>query len=273
MSTKIYSAYRIPANTNLFDFKNKVQQLLKEPILEEITTHAAGAIIRLYDALTVKDGLFYKSAIKDMPGLDMTKKIDTVSVNDLYWAYVAKCRDSEDYNYVHKNAHLNFMNAESIGSILVTIRSSNRSEDLFKTIPGVEDFRYWDNTDKPDSISKKEWKNRRKVWNEVIEKAEGVLSMQVLESYQESISYKYFKQYDFMVPDFHQRLFDISQRYLGYEYFRTHNRSKDLNEIFRYLQDDDNRSRSKKMFENELKVFNVEQIRTMMREGTLIVDL
>jgi len=33
-------------------------------------------------------------------------------------------------------------------------------------IPGVEDFRYWNNTDEPEGMSMREWKRRGRIWDE-----------------------------------------------------------------------------------------------------------
>jgi len=34
------------------------------------------------------------------------------------------------------------------------------------TIPGVEDFRYWNNTDEPEGMSMREWRRRGRIWDE-----------------------------------------------------------------------------------------------------------
>lgn len=41
---------------------------------------------------------------------------------------------------------------------------------LFKKIPELEEFGYWDNTDKPDGVSESHWKKREDIWNKVYEK-------------------------------------------------------------------------------------------------------
>jgi hypothetical protein len=37
-------------------------------------------------------------------------------------------------------------------------------KDVYK-IPGLEDFRYWNNTDEPEGMSRREWNRRGRIWN------------------------------------------------------------------------------------------------------------
>jgi len=36
--------------------------------------------------------------------------------------------------------------------------------EIYK-IPGLEDFRYWNNTDEPEDVSRREWKRRGRIWD------------------------------------------------------------------------------------------------------------
>jgi hypothetical protein len=40
--------------------------------------------------------------------------------------------------------------------------------DLFLEQPEIEDFSYWNNSDRPDTISAREWNHRNKTWNTVL---------------------------------------------------------------------------------------------------------
>lgn len=44
-------------------------------------------------------------------------------------------------------------------------RELNDLNILMEKIPELEDFGYWDNTDKPEEISESHWKKREKIWN------------------------------------------------------------------------------------------------------------
>lgn len=45
----------------------------------------------------------------------------------------------------------------------------------------IEDFTYWNNTDRPDDISKNEWQERRDKWDELLERNAPTITVNVLE--------------------------------------------------------------------------------------------
>tara|TARA_B100000073_G_scaffold347877_1_gene363761 strand:- start:2162 stop:2998 length:837 start_codon:yes stop_codon:yes gene_type:complete len=49
-------------------------------------------------------------------------------------------------------------------------RELNDLNILMEKIPKLEDFGYWDNTDKPEKISESHWKKREKIWNTISNK-------------------------------------------------------------------------------------------------------
>lgn len=49
-------------------------------------------------------------------------------------------------------------------------RELNDLNILMEKIPELEEFGYWDDTDKPDEISNSHWNKREKIWNEVYNK-------------------------------------------------------------------------------------------------------
>ena len=49
-------------------------------------------------------------------------------------------------------------------------RELNDLNILMEKIPELEDFGYWDNTDKPEEISESHWKKREKIWNTISNK-------------------------------------------------------------------------------------------------------
>jgi hypothetical protein len=54
----------------------------------------------------------------------------------------------------------------NIYGIIYTERSKWR--DLFMDQPEISDFSYWDNSDKPDEITAREWRHRYKVWDAIL---------------------------------------------------------------------------------------------------------
>jgi hypothetical protein len=50
---------------------------------------------------------------------------------------------------------------------LITSLNTNLKSNL-KTLPNIQNFNYWDNTDKPDDISDIDWNNRGKIWETLL---------------------------------------------------------------------------------------------------------
>lgn len=54
----------------------------------------------------------------------------------------------------------------NIYGIIYTERGNWR--DLFLDQPEISDFSYWDNSDRPDEITARQWRHRYKVWNAIL---------------------------------------------------------------------------------------------------------
>lgn len=52
-------------------------------------------------------------------------------------------------------------------TLAIVYSEQNSFVELFKGLPFVEEYGYWDNSDKPDEISEEDWQTRNKDWNEV----------------------------------------------------------------------------------------------------------
>lgn len=47
------------------------------------------------------------------------------------------------------------------------------SDEVIQTFgDGIKDFCYWNNTDRPDDVSRQEWKNRERKWNQIWNRGE-----------------------------------------------------------------------------------------------------
>lgn len=55
------------------------------------------------------------------------------------------------------------------GNMVLGIAYSEQQDWLkqFKDLPWVEEYAYWNNTDRPDEVTDEEWEAREKAWNEV----------------------------------------------------------------------------------------------------------
>ncbi|MCY7866042.1 hypothetical protein P8918_12525 [Bacillus spizizenii] len=53
------------------------------------------------------------------------------------------------------------------GKILAMLFAEQKSYvEAFRQIPGVKEYRYWDNTDQPEDVTPKEWKERKEDWEQ-----------------------------------------------------------------------------------------------------------
>ena len=140
MSTKIYTAYRFPKSLDLFDVMNKVKddglRIVKqrmryyyEVIIEQGKTidETHDIIIKLYKEAVV-------SSQNNPFNFDMC--IGIHEHEDYYYLIPYGIIDNDKWNFLDDNLQL-------------------------------EEFGYYDNTDKPENISDDEWNERGRIWCEI----------------------------------------------------------------------------------------------------------
>lgn len=52
--------------------------------------------------------------------------------------------------------------------LAITFMDNKTLEKAWESLKGVEEYSYWNNTDKPEEVSKADWKNRENDWNEAL---------------------------------------------------------------------------------------------------------
>lgn len=57
------------------------------------------------------------------------------------------------------------MPVKGLGIIGIVVSSSRDWTKKFYKTAGVEDFSYWNNSDKPDCITAQEWRKRKRYWD------------------------------------------------------------------------------------------------------------
>lgn len=142
MSTKIYEAWRwkrtLGMSSILFEVETimkkqmyeKAQKLVEEMMKDEPSGMALHTLTQMCARLTQFQALNpYKGPVGDF------------SCDFCVW-------DWKQHFYMYPIGTLN----------------NWQYADIYK-IPGVEDFRYWNNTDEPEGMSRREWNRRMRVWD------------------------------------------------------------------------------------------------------------
>lgn len=159
MSTKIYEAYRLPAK-NLNKFLDRAKNHSMNKVVERVQL--------LMDSM--KPEGFYKALVK--------KWKDEKYIKEYY-------RDGNPTQYTRFDVVMDccreaatHSRRDPIFDIECGWSARMYEDDAFLIPYGEEylrkdfrvpryakDFSYWNNTDKPDNVSDKEWNNRYKTWN------------------------------------------------------------------------------------------------------------
>lgn len=155
MSTKIYNAYLLEGHDlgSAAQLLQKFKMATLRPMMEELKAKTlARRAVQLFDKATI--------------GLD-TEKGNYVSrawreMRDEQKNAVAGVREPD----VDFSCKLSLINHRS-GVYVVMYSEQADFTCAWEKIPGVVDYSYWDNTDRPDDVSAKDWKKRQRVWDSI----------------------------------------------------------------------------------------------------------
>lgn len=177
MSTKYYG-YRLK-NTSLTDVFNQLRscyddcnKIFKQAIQDKFVQY-------LYACL---DNALLKS--------DKAKKMEIWNVADKYHNFVFRPGTSE--NIVYKMEICLFPYKKDV---LIINYSDWIFNDIIKGF-NWEDYSYWNNTDKPEDVSTREWKQRYKVWELVCYDAPANCSLMYHPSFSDHKNYAFCWKYD-----------------------------------------------------------------------------
>jgi len=139
MSTKIYQAWRWPKALGVFAVTSKIEAAAKKEVGKRLR--------KLVRNAKIEDNRKARWEIASM--LSSVTKISTVSLRI----------DPYDMNIV-------FMLREAPEHYLCMPTNGRDRFEFMKDIEGVEEFGYWDNTDRPDGMTQEEWDARGKLWDD-----------------------------------------------------------------------------------------------------------
>lgn len=161
MSVKLYDAWRMPVMP-MAKFQKWLNELRTtfHPIADKIIlTECAYRAIRAYDL----DCVF--------PNRKEVKENKMRSYLVSAWSKILT-----EYKEVKKTSHRNpavDVECEIIFHFrgrfiyMVMFTEVHAYKDHLVSLPNIEDYGYWDNTDKPDYITQRAWNHRKKLWDDV----------------------------------------------------------------------------------------------------------
>lgn len=162
MSTRIYNGYRIPTMSlhELNTWIEPLRQFAKEETERYVYQKTVDESIYLLDEAMIKTKEEFEKGMEE---------------DDLYRA------DSGIIHYVRRDLKRQFDSPFrgdlDVISKLVVLPIKGKTlcylftsdvkaiQEFFEKMPGVKEYGYWNNTDRPEHLSKKQWENRRDDWD------------------------------------------------------------------------------------------------------------
>lgn len=157
MSVKIYSGFKFSSGSlqDLQSFLTRWREVLKPLHRAELAAVHARIATETFDHSLVSP----KSKAGKTPLLEAFNSVMDRQREIKKTGY----RDCEvDFDF-----EVSIMpHGRKVYGIIYTERGKWR--DLFMDQPEISDFSYWDNSDRPDSITQREWNHRYKVWDQIL---------------------------------------------------------------------------------------------------------
>lgn len=162
MSMKIYTAYRLKNSKDLWEFVRDVRRKGARRVrglLEE-------RFQLLYGSLLVRESPEYTTALRMHP--DNAEKAMTLAA-DLYLSHAYRDQASKhERNIWDFDVSIAIREYKGRLYLIPNVGAGSKGAlDFLNRDKRLEDFSYWDNTDKPARISTKEWNQRRVVWEQL----------------------------------------------------------------------------------------------------------
>lgn len=148
MSTNIYFGSRIDSSTNPISFLAGIRGDIDKFLELEISRESVKNIVRKLDDACInkiepegKPYSIYSYEINHYMSDDGALQLSTrVFFRNSYTYFIVECAYPKFSEYVYNKMLEN----------------------------GAEDFSYWDNSERPESIDEKQWEDRAKVWNSIL---------------------------------------------------------------------------------------------------------
>lgn len=155
MSTKIYYGYRLAEGTNIWTFTEKLRErgneLRDQLDMEVVEKFTEGAVSkRLAEGKEVPETREARLLFGYHGWSEVMRQLGESRLGDPHRLSVTFIRDTET------------------GRILALLYAGSKMEEVFTSMPEVEYFGYWNNTDPDENCTELEWEEREEVWERVL---------------------------------------------------------------------------------------------------------
>jgi hypothetical protein len=170
VSTKIYNAFRVKKSVDFWSFLWRVRDTARENVKVALKAHYHDLVNR-----TSTDSPEYKAARakSDAPEHSVRLSLARDLVRKGFRENVTRLeRDTYSLEvsiavYPHKGRYYLRTFCEPcsvVGTVL----------DFVEQLPELEEYHYQNQTDRPEEVSPRDWSERKRVWNEIVETDNGV---------------------------------------------------------------------------------------------------
>ena len=160
MSTKIHNAWRIPRK-----FLERFIKHVHPLCFKECVKKFYDLTIKMHDAKKIREVTIEKYQIRD--GEEPNPTLIWMTMMENMQGIAHKFAEADRWNRFGVDCYFDIWIHGRFAYIIPRMDHDVLAK-LKESLPSyAEDFRYFDNTDKPPDISQKEWRHRRTVWTKV----------------------------------------------------------------------------------------------------------
>lgn len=159
MSTKIYEAYRVKRNADIWPLLHDLGERGRE--------EAKKVLRAIYTAMLAQDEM--RQLVVDMCKLETSEKVTPYYCGAYIrqqWGAQLSRAEKNDFDL---EVSLNIFHSGKRFYIIPYPGSGlfGRCLEFLKEEPRLEDFAYWNNSDRPDHISARAWGQRARIWDRI----------------------------------------------------------------------------------------------------------
>lgn len=153
---KVHTGFKIPKMTGA-NFQYFLEQFQKQA-LQEIGKH-----VKIILAKEICYNIDMYDSGEKLEKLKYIRNISFDFIKNYHKVYSSRVIDLDTMNCdIETNVYYQFVGDDIYGVIYSALSKINK---LWFSMPEVQDYSYWNNSDRPKEIKTKEWNNRRDFWN------------------------------------------------------------------------------------------------------------
>lgn len=172
MSTVIYTAYRSKLGVNPFALSEKIRDTLMPKIEDKIRDQ-----VKFWQAMPEVEfrAMVTNMELKRPNGMELTlpDKLTPLTYSDVLQACYKNQAINPYKNSFDLNFRLTFRGYKNRVYVIPCTGcfygNGSLTSKWVESVPGLEEYGYWNNTDQPDNISNQAWAKRSEAWNYMIE--------------------------------------------------------------------------------------------------------